>query len=402
VNAEPESGALDRTSAFLSLAAAAFVSGANLRLFDALLPSVAEDFSVIPAAAAVAATAFTLAYGLFQIVHGPLGDRLGKLRVIAFATLTAALMSAGSALAPDLRTLSLLRFFTGVGAAAIIPLSIAWIGDNSSYERRQVVLGRFVGYMILGQVMGPAIGGILAQFFSWREVFYGLAVFFLAVSILIFIEDRKKPRIVILGNFSGAVANYGKILRDSWVRTILFTTFCEGAMMFGALAYIGVYLKTRFALSFLLIGALLACYGIGALVYSLLVPFLLSRLDQKGFVRLGGLILLFCFASLPWIPFWQAAAPLLIGAGFGFYMFHNTLQTNATEMAPRARGTAIAVFAFCLFVGQAAGISLFGQSIRLAGYAVTFAAIGILFLLLSRWFSAKIAGRDPKSFTAEG
>ena len=170
--------------------------------------------------------------------------------------------------------------------------------------------------------------------------------------------------------------------------------------MFGALAYIGAYLKSRFELSFLLIGALLACYGIGALVYSLLVPVLLRHLDQKAFVRLGGLILLFCFASLPWMPFWQAAAPLLIGAGFGFYMFHNTLQTNATEMAPLARGTAIAVFAFCLFVGQAAGISLFGQSIRLAGYSVTFAVIGILFLLLSRWFSARIAGRDPKSFSA--
>ncbi|MDT8287924.1 MAG: MFS transporter, partial [Elusimicrobiales bacterium] len=324
MNPESKSGALDRTSAFLSLAAAAFVSGANLRLFDALLPSVAEDFKVIPAAAAVVATAFTLAYGLFQIVHGPLGDRLGKLRVVAFATLTASIMSAGSALAPDLRTLSLLRFFTGVGAAAIIPLSIAWIGDNSSYESRQAVLGRFVGYMILGQVMGPAIGGLLAQFFSWREVFYGLALFFLAVSILIFIEDRKKPRIVIPGTFSSALANYGKILRDSWVRTVLLTTFCEGAMMFGALAYIGVFLKTRFGLSFLLIGALMACYGIGALVYSLLVPLLLRHLDQKGFVRLGGMILLLCFASLPWIPFWQAAAPLLIGAGFGFYMFHNT------------------------------------------------------------------------------
>ena len=195
MNTEAENGALDRTSAFLSLAAAAFVSGANLRLFDALLPSVAEDFKVIPATAAVVATAFTLAYGLFQIVHGPLGDRLGKLRVIAFATLTAAIMSAGSALAPTLRILSVLRFFTGVGAAAIIPLSIAWIGDNSSYERRQAVLGRFVGYMIFGQVMGPAIGGLLAQFFSWREVFHGLGVFFLVVSILIFIEDRKKNRV---------------------------------------------------------------------------------------------------------------------------------------------------------------------------------------------------------------
>ena len=50
-------------SAFYALAAAAFVSGANLRLFDSLLPSVARDFMVAPTTAAVVVTMFTLAYG---------------------------------------------------------------------------------------------------------------------------------------------------------------------------------------------------------------------------------------------------------------------------------------------------------------------------------------------------
>src|SRR5688572_28219527 len=58
-------------SAFFALAAAAFVSGANLRLFDALLPTVAGDFAVPVTTASVVVTAFTLAYGLFQIIHGP-------------------------------------------------------------------------------------------------------------------------------------------------------------------------------------------------------------------------------------------------------------------------------------------------------------------------------------------
>src|ERR1700704_5973888 len=84
-------------SAFFALAAAAFVSGANLRLFDALLPSVAEDFAVPVTTASVVVTAFTLAYGLFQIVHGPLGDRIGKLRVIGGATLIASAASLGCA-----------------------------------------------------------------------------------------------------------------------------------------------------------------------------------------------------------------------------------------------------------------------------------------------------------------
>src|SRR5262245_5880317 len=92
--------------AFYALAAAAFVSGANLRLFDALLPTVARDFGVLPTTASIVVTAFTLAYGLFQVVHGPLGDRAGKLRVVGIATLIAAAASLGSAYAPSLQALT--------------------------------------------------------------------------------------------------------------------------------------------------------------------------------------------------------------------------------------------------------------------------------------------------------
>jgi MFS transporter, YNFM family, putative membrane transport protein len=53
-------------------------------------------------------------------------------------------------------------------------------------------------------------------------------------------------------------------------------------------------------------------------------------------------------------------------AGLGFYMMHSTLQINATQMAPAVRGTAMAVFAGCLFLGQSVGVSLGGLILRLA------------------------------------
>jgi predicted MFS family arabinose efflux permease len=44
--------------------------------------------------------------------------------------------------------------------------------------------------------------------------------------------------------------------------------------------------------------------------------------------------------------------------GLGFYMLHNTLQTQATQMAPQARGAAVALFASVLFIGQSLGVSV--------------------------------------------
>ncbi len=379
--------------AFFALAAAAFVSGANLRLFDALLPTVAEDFAVAPTTASIVVTAFTLAYGLFQIVHGPLGDRIGKLRVIGAATLIASAASLGCAFAPTLPALAALRFATGIGAAAIVPLSLAWIGDNTPYEKRQATLGRFLGFILMGQILGPAVGGALAEFISWRRVFDVMAVVFLIVSIVLFTVDRRtRPAACAPDRASGNVwRNYAAVLGDPWVRIVVVTVFLEGGLFYGAFAYTGAYLKERFDLSYLLIGGMLAGFGLGGVVYSLMVKWLLARLGEKGFVRLGGALMFICMAVLPLLPWWQAAIPVFIVAGFGFYMFHNTLQTRATEMAPQTRGTAIAVFAFCLFMGQAAGVAVCGVAIRLLDYGWTFAINGSGLVLLGIWFAVRIA-----------
>ena len=65
--------------------------------------------------------------------------------------------------------------------------------------------------------------------------------------------------------------------------------------------------------------------------------------------------------------------------GFGAYLFHATLQTHATQMAPRARGSAVALFACCLFGGQAAGTSGAAALVDHAGFVplLLCAALGL-------------------------
>lgn len=380
---------------FVFLGSAAFISGVNLRMFDTLLPNLAEDFSVAPTVASIVVTAFTLAYGLFQVVHGPLGDRLGRLKVVAVAMLVAGAGSLGSALAPNLTALTALRFVTGIGAAGIIPVSLAWIGDHTSYANRQAALGRFMGFSITGQIVGPALGGALAEWLGWREVFYLVTAAFLVVALALFALERRE-RAPGRGA-RGASANehplrtYAGILSVPWVRTILLVVFAEGALFFGCFAYAGAWLKDAFDLSYLAVGAMLAGFGLGGLLYTFLVRRLLALLGERGFA-LGAAVVLFVFyVALPFVPLWQAVGPLCALGGFGFYMLHNTLQTKATEMYPRARGTAISAFALSLFCGQAAGVALFGRAIAWFGYAPSFVVTGIALLLLALWFARQLA-----------
>jgi predicted MFS family arabinose efflux permease len=378
-------------STLYALAAAAFVSGANMRLFDALLPSVADDFAVLPTTASVAVTAFTLAYGLFQLVHGPLGDRIGKLKTIAIASFIAGGASIGSAYASSLGALTVVRFATGIGAGGIIPLALAWIGDNTPYERRQATLGRFIGIILLGNILGPVLGGLLAEYVTWRAVFWVFAALFFVVGVILVLQDRRTPA-ATHGVTHGFLQGYTAVLADPWVRVVLLTVSLEGALFYGAFAYTGAYLKEKFALPYSTIGAIIAAWGLGGVCYSLMVRWLLRRLGEPGLVFAGGSILFACYLLLPWLPAWQAFFPLLIAAGIGFYMFHNTLQTRSTEMAPRARGTALALFAFCMFLAQALGVALCGAAIRVLHYPWTYVLVGAGLLLIALRFSAQLRG----------
>ena len=84
----------------------AYASGISQRSMDALLPRLAADFGTTLAAAAGVITAFTIGYAVVQPVFGPVGDRLGKYRVISWSCAACALATLLCALAPRVRVLA--------------------------------------------------------------------------------------------------------------------------------------------------------------------------------------------------------------------------------------------------------------------------------------------------------
>jgi MFS transporter, YNFM family, putative membrane transport protein len=120
------------------------------------------------------------------------------------------------------------------------------------------------------------------------------------------------------------------------------------------------------------------------------VRWLVRRLGESGLVITGGFILLGCYLLLPLLPNWQPIALVLVGCGIGFYMFHNTIQTRSTEMAPKARGTALALHAFSMFFGQAIGVTLCGVLIRVVHYEWTYVLAGLGLAILGMVFRTRI------------
>ena len=425
----------DRAS-LLVMGLAAFMVQADARVIDPLLHVVSHDFHTTPPAAAIVISSYALPYGLFQLLYGPIGDRVGKLRVMATCL---ALFSAGTfgcAFVPSIPVFAILRFLTGVVAAAVIPMSLGYIGDKFPYEGRQIALGRFMSALMLGQIVGSTVGGLFGQYLGWRNVFVALGVSAFAVSILLAREGRRFPEavnrarplgraiftvplggILILAGLLGVLprlaaiaceaagagvliyaltSQYGPLLTRPTSPLVLGTVMIEGLFVFGGLAYLASSLTDRFDINYAYAGLMVAGFGFGGLFYSVSVKKLVTRIGELGVLILGGTLLGIGFVAIGVMPSWHWFIPAVIVVGMGYYTMHGTLQTRATELSPQARGAAISLFAFFFFLGQATGPQLLGAVVKARGYGAAFIAAGVgLFVtaFVSRMLFARASRR---------
>jgi predicted MFS family arabinose efflux permease len=382
---------LGRAVFLLSLAA--FASAASLRATDPLLPLIASEYAVSTGAAAGAVTAFALSYGLLQVVCGPLGDRYGRYRTIAGAALVSAFGSAACAIAPSLDALVAARFVSGATIGAFIPLALAWIGDTVAYERRQPLLARFLVGQMLGVAFGNAAAGWLGEHFGWRTIFFALSALLLLIAALLGLEIRANPLAARAGAGRGAIGESLRRMPSMLLRrrlqVLLTTGYVEGLCIFGALAFVPVYLQREFRVGPGMAGTLAAAYAAGGLVYAVLARRVVRRLGERGMVAAGGMALTLGYLSLALSPAIALATLAIALVGSGFYMFHTTVQIHVTHVPHEERGTAVALFATFLFFGQASGVWLAARVVDAAGMAPVFvaAAIGLAALALGfRYF----------------
>ena len=375
-----------------------------MRICDAMLLALGNEFHVSTGAASRVISAFALSYGVMQLLYGPLGDRIGKLRVVVLATFACAILSVLTSLAPNFELLVLSRVAMGAAAAGIVPLSIAWIGDRVAYEQRQETLARMMGATLTGLMAGQWFGGFAAQTIGWRYAFWVLAAIFLLAAVVLHrstVTERGQHDALATdtANLPAYFRNTLQLLGMPRVRWVLSVTALEGALAYGTLAFVPSRLVEAFGFSASNAGGVMALFGVGGLLYSQLARRWLALLGEKGLALLGGALFAGCLAILAWAhqP-WLAAGSCFL-AGLGLYMLHNTLQTQATQMAPQSRGSAVTLFAFCLFMSQSLGILVVAASLDHGLLGLTFSIAGLGLLVLGVWVSRHVQPRRARGQT---
>ena len=116
--------------------------------------------------------AYMLLLGSLLLLGGAAGDRFGRRRVFGLGVLLFALASAVCGLAPDSATLIAARAVQGVGAALLVPGSLALISANFPKDVRGPAIGTWAGFAALTTAAGPLLGGWLIDALSWRAIFF--------------------------------------------------------------------------------------------------------------------------------------------------------------------------------------------------------------------------------------
>ena len=393
---------LAHRQSILLLSFATFSSMVVQRICDAMLPELAQVFSVSLGQAAQVVSVFAMVYGAAQLLYGPMGDRLGKFRVVTYATLACSLGSVMAVFATSLGMLVVARMMVALGAAAIIPLAMAWVGDIAPHDQLQETLARVGLGSTLGIVGGQLLGGLLTDTLGWRWAFGFTGVLFTVVGALLYINWRSQQLLAATAEPAlddpvtrpGFVAQTLIIITGPWSRVVLAVAFFEGATGFGVLAVWASHLHNALGLSLTSAGTIVALFGLGGVAYMATARHLITRLGQPGLTKLGAGGVGLAALVVAFTPYWVLALPACLMGGFGFFMLHNTLQANAAQMAPTARGTAVSLFAASLFLGQSVGVFFAAKLIDRVGSAAVVAAGGLLVLAVGFYFSAALGKRE--------
>ena len=287
----------------------AFVDGS---VTNVALPAIGKALGGGAADLQWVINAYLLPLSALLLLGGAAGDRYGRMRLLVGGTILFALASAACALAPGLPVLLAARAVQGIGAAILMPNSLAILGASFAGETRGRAIGIWASVGAMLAAIGPVIGGWLIDVVGWRAIFLinlPLALGAIALALITVPDSRERdpPALDIPGGTLATIAlgalTWGLTIgsgHGGWTGlaianvaagTVLMLAFVgvekmrgERAMtplaMFGSASFIGLSLLTL-----LLYGAL------GALI--VLLPYMLIQGSSYTGTQAGGALVPF-------------------------------------------------------------------------------------------------------------
>jgi len=422
-----------------------FAGALDLSVLSPALPAIGHQFDVATNDLAWIFTVYLLVTVLSITVASTLADRYGRRSIYLWCIALFAVGSVLAIVAPNYGIFLLARAIQALGTGGIFPVATAAIGDVVPQERRGAALGMVAAMWGLAAILGPAFGGLVTHFISWRWIF----AINVPLAIVVFAMARRHvPKIAphvrgpldvaglvllcagLLGVTDGllgmraAVGIVGALFLVAfamWERmatnpivppSLLATPQLAKTYMLeivigileGSLFFIPTVLVATQGLSYVAAGLVAA---LGGFMFVAIIPASGRAIDRFGSrdVLLAGTILTeigLAIFALGFQSLWLSLLSMLVaGCGFGALLGAPTRYIVTNETTARTRATAAGLISQCLIVGQILGSSLAGLFIGMStseflGYRhayLAFCAVAFIALILTATLQSRAQER---------
>ncbi|HEY4983153.1 MAG TPA: MFS transporter [Pseudolabrys sp.] len=365
-----------------------FATSLFMRSVDPVIPQIASGLNVEPTTAALLSTGFTLPYALIQPVLGALADMFSKTRLISICMLILGLTTIACGFATNFETLMTLRVLAGITAGGVFPIALAVAGDRVPVAQRQVAFGKLLFAAMSGNLLGASGAGVIGDLIGWRGVFFAtgaIDLIALAFALPGFRGMNETPGRFDLSSF---IPNYRAVFSNPLAKYCFGAVFLEAIFLFGVFPYMAVLLRSEGVTSASIAGVVIAGFGVGGLIYTIMVSRLLNTFGERRLMAAGGMLMAFGLVVIALRMPWPVEFANFVLLGFSFYFLHGCLQVYVTELAPGARASATAGHSFFFFIGQALGPVVYGLGLSSGIGIIPVLLLGAVVLTATGWICA--------------
>lgn len=218
-----------------------FIVALNNLVVTNALPQISKDFSASITDLQWVINAYVLAFAGLLLTSAALGDRYGRKLVFLVGVGVFTVGSVGCALATSTGALIGARVVQGIGAAAILPLSLTVLAAAVSPKMRSAAIGIWSGINGLGVALGPLVGGAVTEGLDWKWIFWiNLPVAVIAVPLLLWAIRESKGAaggldlfgmVLVSGAVTAAVWAIVRASDDGWTSAPIVSAFGAAALM---------------------------------------------------------------------------------------------------------------------------------------------------------------------------
>lgn len=349
----------------LPLVLGAFAIGAETFMISGVLPTIAADLRVSPAAAGSLVTIFALAYAFGSPLLAVASAGLERKRLLIAAMGAFAAANLVAALAPSFAWLAAARVLLALAAGVFMPAAIAFATAMHAPEKRGKAVAFVYAGLTLATVVGVPAGTFLASVASWRATFIGVglvaALAFAGVAAIL-------PRLE--GVQAVGLAERLAVARRPAVLKLLALTALALVGPFAANTYLGVLAESALAVSGVQLAAVLMFFGVMSFLGSQFGGFGADRWPRERFIATIFAVLIVAFALLSVGARWGGSpggAALIAGLtlwGLFGWAFPVVQQARLVSLDPALAPITLSLNTSALYLGAAVGSALGGLAVR--------------------------------------